>query len=543
MTAAPAPTAYAEDRLDLRVGIYQNAPKIFMDRNGNASGFFPDIMAAMAQHNGWQLTYVPCAWADCLDMLEVGDIDILPDVAQSAEREARFDFNALQALHSWSDFYVRRDSPIDSLTDLDGRRVAVMRGSIQHARLLDYRGLPDIRIHIVGFDTMDAVLRAVSAGEAEAGIVNTYFAMDVIDAHGLSAVGIVLYPTSLFFGISRHAEPGLAEVIDANLVVMKSDTQSAYYVALHRWIEHPEHFHMPAWASWGLLSLALLSVAGLAVSILLKRVVRARTADLQTALTSATEASQAKSDFLSNMSHDLRTPLNSIIGFSEMIDAGTHGAVGHPKYVEYIRHVRDCGQRLNEMIEALLDLSKIESGKSPLSKEWVDIPLELDMARHRFRPLIGQEDRKDLRVVVDGAPGFLWADRMAVSQIIDNLLSNALRHAGPAVNVELGWSIGADGSGKLWVADDGRGFPVSQAARLTEPFVQGGPDYGRLHTQKRLSQGFGLGLTIVTKLASLHDGHLSITSAEGQGSRFTVTFPASQVDTVRSDNAVAAARA
>ena len=110
--------AGAADRI-VRVGVYQNAPKIFTDANGRADGIMVDLLRNIAEAENWQLAFVVCEWSDCLEAVERGDIDLLPDVAWSVERNQVLDFHNIPALHSWSQVYRHPRVPIASILDLD----------------------------------------------------------------------------------------------------------------------------------------------------------------------------------------------------------------------------------------------------------------------------------------------------------------------------------------------------------------------------------------------------------------------------------------
>ena len=118
---------------ELRVGVYSNEPKVFVNAEGKPSGIFVDLLQLVATREQWTLRYVPCDWQDCLDALAAGQIDLMPDVARTSERERLFDFHASPVLHSWSQVYRARGSSIQSMFDLAGKRVAVLKGSVQRA--------------------------------------------------------------------------------------------------------------------------------------------------------------------------------------------------------------------------------------------------------------------------------------------------------------------------------------------------------------------------------------------------------------------------
>jgi len=116
---------------EVRVGLYQNEPKLFTNDAGEADGILIDLLQEVAARENWQLKFVACEWQDCLKYLETGAIDLMPDVTYTAERDRHFDFHQTPALHSWSQLYMRKGAGIVSPPDLQGKRVAVLQGSVQ----------------------------------------------------------------------------------------------------------------------------------------------------------------------------------------------------------------------------------------------------------------------------------------------------------------------------------------------------------------------------------------------------------------------------
>ena len=134
---------------ELRVGVYSNEPKVFVGADGKAAGIFVDLLQLVAAREQWTLKYVPCSWQDCLDALREGQLDLMPDVARSPEREILYDFHRLPVLHSWSQIYRTSGAPIYSLFDLQGKRVAVLKGSVQRSTFLNMVDSFGIRVTLV----------------------------------------------------------------------------------------------------------------------------------------------------------------------------------------------------------------------------------------------------------------------------------------------------------------------------------------------------------------------------------------------------------
>ncbi len=232
--------------------------------------------------------------------------------------------------------------------------------------------------------------------------------------------------------------------------------------------------------------------------------------------TRAEEANQAKSKFLANMSHELRTPLNAIIGFSEIMESAMFGPLGAEKYTEYSRDIRESGQYLLDVINDILDMSKIEAGSLHFSPENVELDHILSDS---MRVVGGRANEKSLTLNSQIAPGItLHADRRALKQIALNLLSNAVKFTpdGGAVTVR-----GRVRGGMVTIAikDNGIGIPKDALRKLGRPFEQVESQLTKRH------QGSGLGLAIAKSLADMHGGAMRIRSVLSSGTMVVVRLP------------------
>jgi two-component system cell cycle sensor histidine kinase PleC len=230
----------------------------------------------------------------------------------------------------------------------------------------------------------------------------------------------------------------------------------------------------------------------------------------------AEEANQTKSKFLANMSHELRTPLNAIIGFSEIMEAAMFGPLGVDKYREYSRDIRESGRYLLDVINDILDMSKIEAGGIHLHPETVELD---QIVADSLRVVVGRANEKRLTLRSNFAAGIqLKADRRALKQIALNLLSNAVKFTpdGGAVTVR-----GRTHRGHVTIAieDNGIGIPKDALHKLGRPFEQVESQLTKRH------QGSGLGLAIAKSLTELHGGRMRIRSVLGTGTMVVVRLP------------------
>ncbi len=231
-------------------------------------------------------------------------------------------------------------------------------------------------------------------------------------------------------------------------------------------------------------------------------------------------ASRAKSSFLANMSHELRTPLNAIIGFSEMMNREMFGPIG-PRYQEYSRMIHESGAHLLELINSVLDMSKIEAGKFELSEELFDLE-ETAQSAVRFLKIPAERAGVALKLSIAPNARLMFADRRAVKQILVNLLSNGVKYTPPGGEVRVTARIA--GGMEIVVSDSGAGISQRDLERLGRPFEQ------VENAETRAKEGTGLGLALVKSLALMHGGEAVLESALGEGTTVTVRLPHAGVD-------------
>ncbi|MBL1235268.1 MAG: PAS domain-containing protein [Rhodobiaceae bacterium] len=235
--------------------------------------------------------------------------------------------------------------------------------------------------------------------------------------------------------------------------------------------------------------------------------------------TRAETANRSKSEFLANMSHELRTPLNAIIGFSEMMNGEFFGPLGNAKYKEYSQDIHDSGQHLLDVINDILDMSKIEAGR--LTLEPVNLELE-SLAEESLRLISGRAEVAGVRInnqIKDFPP--LLADKRAVKQVLINLLSNAVKFtpAGGDITLKAEPYNDHPGWARIIVKDSGIGIPADALPKLGRPFEQVENQHSKTYN------GTGLGLALSRSLIEMHEGILIIESEEGIGTEVSFILP------------------
>jgi photoactive yellow protein len=233
-------------------------------------------------------------------------------------------------------------------------------------------------------------------------------------------------------------------------------------------------------------------------------------------------SNRAKSTFLASMSHELRTPLNAIIGFAEIIGAQMFGPISNPKYVEYANDILFSGSHLLDLINDVLDISKIEAGKLALAERVIEIGPLFDAVTRIMAERAGAAGVALVTEIQRGLAAVRGDERL-LRQVLINLLANAVKFSSPGDRILLIALELADGQLALCISDTGTGIATAELARALEPYGQAGPD----GLQRR--SGTGLGLPLAKAMIEAHGGSLFINSELGAGTTVFVTLPVDRV--------------
>ncbi len=277
----------SSDFITVRVGIYENSPKIFTSKEDNASGFWPDIIEYIASEEGWEIEYVHGTWTECLTRLENNEIDIMPDVAYTEERSILYNFSKEDIYLSWSRIYTRKGIDIQSILDLEGKNIAVLKGSV------NVEGSDGIKKLVSAFhinctftevDSYTKVFELVDSGDADAGVTSKDFGyLHEADFNVMRTV-IIFQPASLYFAFSKNSNltPYLIERVDYHVKKLKDDEGSIYYQSLEKWlgVKTIGKSVIPEWIIWALIGIGGLAFLLAGGSFILRSQVKSKTKEI-----------------------------------------------------------------------------------------------------------------------------------------------------------------------------------------------------------------------------------------------------------------------
>ncbi|MEA1968261.1 MAG: transporter substrate-binding domain-containing protein [Thermodesulfobacteriota bacterium] len=240
----PAAVA-AEHKLTIRVGAYENHPKIYTDDKGRVAGFWPDLISHIAEKENWKIEYYKGSWHQGLERLKNNQIDLMLDVAFTEKRNKLYEFSELSVLMSWTRLYVdKENNEINSLNDLKDKKIAALKGSVN---VEGPGGLKEIisnfhlNCSILEFPCYSEVFAAVEDGIADAGIANRNYGNKSTHKYKIKRTGIIFQPVDIKFAFSRNSSSAarLLKQINHHMENLKNDENSVYFQLLNKYFETP----------------------------------------------------------------------------------------------------------------------------------------------------------------------------------------------------------------------------------------------------------------------------------------------------------------
>ncbi len=497
----------------------QRAPTTFYDAKGVYAGVMADYLEQISQRTGIQFeARRQRDLATALQAFREHQVDLLDVTGYSPARFKQMDFSS-EHMRVDHVIVVRQSArQFRRVTELSQHQVGIVEGSVVGEKIL--KDVPDA--FLTGFSNARSGLKALSRGEIDAFIIDLPTFDYVSEKAGLSNLkvsGATPYSYALYFGVQKDL-PELRSIINKALQSIDSNERREIY---RRWIAFDYEADVDYRLLWQSAAIFLVILAAtLWWNRRLKAEVERRRqaeAALLVAKETAEQATKAKSVFLAHMSHDIRTPLNSVIGFTDILDT----LINDPVQKGYLRSIKIGGKALLGIINDILDLSKIEAGQMTLHRESVNPQQLFQDMEQLFHERMRQ---KNLQFVIDvdaELPPSLLVDAVRLRQILLNLIGNAIKfteHGHVALRVR---KIFRDAQCskldlQIDVEDTGIGIAEGDHEAIFQMFQQ-----SRGQDERRFG-GSGLGLAICQKLVTMMDGEIHVASQSGQGATFSVVL-------------------
>lgn len=527
---------------DVRVALQQIPPSVYIDSQGKPTGVFVDLIQDIALKEGWNLIWAPGTLSESWDRLASGQVDLLMSVTSTPERENLYDFSHEPAISVWSQVYAPPGSGMNTILDLDGKRVAVLKGDINAIAFRDYATKFDINPQYVELNTLDELFAGVSAEHADAVVAFNIAGKESANKYNLVETNILFNPTALGFAVSKGKNQDILSAIDRYLIAGKSDPSSYYSQTMQKWFGMEAHWTIPYYLWWGLgLAIGLIALFVL-MSVVLKREVQKKTTeisrqneDLRSEIASRVQAEKE----LVRKNEELQAAYEEMAAIGEELRSN-YDELG--KTQQTLTQARKKLTLLNTLtfqelqngifsLNGLLDLAKdagcSETGHAYLQKgqETLDsIDNSLRFAKNYQQLGINEPKWQDINSVflyaishldftrisrtveLDGLE--IYADPL-LENVFYELMKNVIQHGSGADMVTLKYRKESDAI-TVFVEDNGPGIRPEDKDRIFEQH----------HSNKE-----GFGLFLAQEILSITGISIKETGVAGKGARFEIMVP------------------
>jgi signal transduction histidine kinase len=515
----------------LRVGFYENRPKIFRDAAGQPAGFWPEVTEAILSEMGYDFEYVDCEWETCLEMVGQGQLDLMPDVAFSEERAAQFQFINEALIYSWSTIVTSQEVEITSLADFEGKRIAVLANSIQERDLRRFLRKEGLKSKLIWTSSVQGAIDAILVGDADLAITNTFFAVQMANQNSLRIPELPFQVNSYHYVVPPDAPENFVQAMNLASYRQQMTFGSDFHSAKYEWIS----FHKAPLPSW-LITVLLVAVSVLLVSavliFILRRVVRARTLDLAATVDALsaemdlrkkaekfaleTQKFDAIGRLVGGVAHDFNNLLSVIMGNLELLKDQRGLDAPSLKFIDQALSATKRGAKLSydllsfgrraQLVPQVLRVDLVLRGIEEMLRRTLPENISVEFS---YDPLVkavlldqGQLENAILNLVLNARDAMPDGGKLTVS--VSNLGADP--------------SDGDDLSGEqvvVSVTDTGVGIKEDALSKVFEPFF----------TTKEFDKGSGMGLAMVHGFVTQSGGKIRIRSVWEQGTTVELRFP------------------
>jgi ABC-type amino acid transport substrate-binding protein len=506
---------------DVKVALTDLKPLQFYDEQGKPAGFFVDIINDVAVQENWNVIWVRGSLSESWARLSSGEIDLMPGVAGTPERRIQYEFSNESALSVWSQVYARPGSGINTILDLDKKQIAMVKGAQSGIAFQDYARKFDVNATYLELDTPGEVFAATAAGKADALVVYNSAGLEEAQKYNLAATPVMFNPTQFGFAVQKGMNQDLLLVTDHYIAQGKVSSSSPYSLAMQKWFGIKPTSTVPFWLIVGLAAAAFIAILFVAMSVILRREVGRKTAELSRQneeLQAAYEQLRATEKVLRENYRELRKSEKALMQARKKlsmlnqltfqdVQTGIFSLGGYLQLALQNRSSDDTtgnlkrGEDILRSVRNSLETAKKYQSLGLNEPRWQSVNYVLLSA-------ISHMDYSQISRTVSLDRLEIYADPL-LEDVFYSLMKNALVPGAGVTEIHVSYQRNAGGV-TILIEDNGPGIPAEEKEKI----------FGR-----EFARATGINLFFAREILSVTDISLAETGVPGSGTRFEITVP------------------
>ena len=509
----------------ITVGVYNNYPKVFIDKNGKSTGIFIDILNYIAKAENWEIEYKTYSWEEGLKALENGEIDLMPDVSSIHATSKKIRLTQIDLLSSWLQIYRRNDVMLENITDLNNKKIAVLQGSAQESKIQELIKQLKLNCQVITYADYPSAEKSLLDGDTDGMIASRFYEFAISSSKSKKIIPshLIFSPSTLHYAVALHKNDNIIKVIDYHLSVIKNNYPSIYHQVLHKWLGSKAQVIIPNYLLVIIVSTLILLFIALGFILVLLVKIKAKSKQLENALDQLklTQHEIMKNERLhllgqvaAGIAHDLNNVLAPILAYTDSMLSFPNLFCDKAKITDTLFKIKTAVSDGIAIIHRIKMFYKTKQMEEPIST--IDANQLIQEILDFIEPVLkNMFNKKGISVKIEcelSAISPIQMRRSDFRETIINLVVNAAEAIPKNGVIKIATREDLDNKMVIIsISDNGIGMTSEIQKHCFDPFYSTKGDTGT-----------GLGLSMIADIIKNYQGTIKLESTEGQGSTFSL---------------------
>ena len=509
----------------ITVGVYDNYPKVFIDQNGKSAGIFIDILNYIAKAENWEIVYKAYAWEEGLKALENGEIDLMPDVSNIHEISKKIQLTQIDLLSSWLQIYRRSDVMMESIADLNNKKIAVLQGSAQEIIIQELIVQLKLNCQVVAYADYPSAEKSLLNGDTDGMIASRFYEFAISSSKSKKIIPshLIFSPSTLHYAAAVHKNNDIITAIDYHLSIIKNKHPSIYHQVLYKWLGSKAQVIIPNYILAIIISTLVLLFIALGLILVLHIKIKAKSRQLENTLNQLklTQHEIMKNERLHSLgqvaagiAHDLNNILTPILAYTDSMLSFPSLFNDKEKITDTLYKIKTAVNDGIAIIHRIKMFYKSKQMEEPIST--IDTNQLIQEILDFIDPILkNMFNKKGISVKIEcefSAISPVQMRRSDFRETIINLIINAAEAIPKNGIIQITTREDLDNKMVIIsISDNGTGMSLEIQKHCFDPFYSTKGDTGT-----------GIGLSMIADIIKSYQGTIKLESKEGQGSTFSL---------------------